>query len=204
MSSKPIIAVDIDEVLADGAEVFVQFSNEQWGTNLSVDDYQEHWAAMWQVDNVEVERRSEIWHQAGMLYGHGTKLDSERVLRSLKDRFELVITTSRRLSQKDGTLEWIAKNYSDIFSEVHFAGIFDGGLKDLRVYEHTKADLYREIGAAYTIDDQVKHCFAAAEDGVHALLFGDYNWNKVGGTLPANVVRCSDWAAVKSYFDKIA
>lgn len=45
------IAVDIDDVLADNAAGFVTFSNERWGTNLTPDDYGEHWVKVWQVDN---------------------------------------------------------------------------------------------------------------------------------------------------------
>ncbi|HJQ08525.1 MAG TPA: hypothetical protein VJ836_03545 [Candidatus Saccharimonadales bacterium] len=38
-----IIAVDIDDVLSASAEGFVVFSNKQWGTRLTLDDYTEDW-----------------------------------------------------------------------------------------------------------------------------------------------------------------
>ena len=47
------IAIDIDDVLAENAIGFVAFSNERWGTRLSVDDYSEHWSEMWRVDSEE-------------------------------------------------------------------------------------------------------------------------------------------------------
>jgi len=41
-ANKPIIAVDIDDVLANLAQEIVDFSNKNWGTNLTIDDYNEH------------------------------------------------------------------------------------------------------------------------------------------------------------------
>ena len=40
------IAVDVDDVLAENAAGVVAFSNQRWGRNLTVDDYDEHWAKM--------------------------------------------------------------------------------------------------------------------------------------------------------------
>ena len=58
------IAVDIDDVLAENAAGFVKYSNEKWGTNLTVDDYDERWGAIWKVDSLEVERRAQEYHNS--------------------------------------------------------------------------------------------------------------------------------------------
>ena len=64
------IAIDIDDVLAENAIGFVAFSNERWGTRLSVDDYSEHWSEMWRVDSEEAERRARIFHDSGIIKGY--------------------------------------------------------------------------------------------------------------------------------------
>jgi hypothetical protein len=51
------------------------------------------------------------------------------------------------------------------------------------------------------IDDQPKHCVAAADIGIKALLFGEYSWNRTD-TLPVGVARVKDWVAVLQYFDE--
>ncbi len=56
----PIIAIDIDDVLADYAAGFVKFSNARWGLNLTIADYDEHWGNVWGVDVDEVRRRADI------------------------------------------------------------------------------------------------------------------------------------------------
>ena len=80
------IAVDVDDVLAENAAGIVAFSNQRWGTNLTVDDYDEHWAKMWQVDNAEVKRRSAELMDAGLGTGYGHIGGALEVLeRSLDD-----------------------------------------------------------------------------------------------------------------------
>ena len=50
MTKRLTIAVDIDDVLARQVEGLVTFSNQRWGTVLTVDDYDEDWGVMWGVD----------------------------------------------------------------------------------------------------------------------------------------------------------
>ncbi|HLA48993.1 MAG TPA: hypothetical protein VJY84_00415, partial [Candidatus Saccharimonadales bacterium] len=63
-----------------------------------------------------------------------------------------------------------------------------------------KAEVCREIGADYLVDDQPKHCLAAADAGITALLFGDYKWTRVNN-LPKNVIKVRNWPAVLEYFN---
>jgi uncharacterized HAD superfamily protein len=66
-NSKPTIAIDIDDVLADNAKEFIEFSNRRWGTSLMAEDYDEHWGKLWQVDHEEVERRANEYDDSGVL-----------------------------------------------------------------------------------------------------------------------------------------
>lgn len=54
---------------------------------------------------------------------------------------------------------------------------------------------------ASDIDDQLKHCQAAASLGIKAVLLGDYPWNRTE-KLPSGVTRCKDWPAVLEYFNE--
>lgn len=96
-----VIAIDCDDVLAENAVGFVAFSNERWGTRLTTDDYDEHWAKMRNIDNQEVERRAREFHGSSMMleYGHiGGAFES---LSRLAEHHHLVIATSRRLRIRD-------------------------------------------------------------------------------------------------------
>jgi len=196
--SKKRIAVDIDDVLAAYAEGFVAFSNERWGTNLTVEDYDEHWAAMWQTDHEETERRAQLINESG-IHGRFRHDDTAAaVLRRLKERFDLVVVTARLISNKAVTAVWVERYFEGIFSEVRHAGIWEQDVPDRHTL--TKVDVLREVGVDYLVDDQPKHCLAAAEAGMPTILFGDYAWNR-NVEVPDGVTRCRDWGEVEEYFE---
>ncbi len=196
---KATIAIDIDDVLADNAAGFVAFSNAQWGTNLRPEDYDEHWAMLWQVDHAEVERRANHLHESGILNTYRHNDAALPVLKRLSLNYNLIIVTSRRLQVRADTTAWIHKHYPGIFTDetIHFAGIWDT-IDDQSIHR-TKADVIDALGADYLIDDQLKHCQAVAAAGKTAILFGDYTWNQAD-TLPERIIRLHDWAAVEEFF----
>ncbi|MGH7240930.1 MAG: hypothetical protein ACREGB_01390, partial [Candidatus Saccharimonadales bacterium] len=84
---------------------------------------------------------------------------------------------------------------------IHLTGFYDNG--NLAGVHRTKDQLLTELGADYLIDDQPKHCFAAAAAGITSVLYGDYAWSRGVGTLPEGVVRAANWSEVQEYFDGI-
>ncbi len=201
--NKPTIAVDIDDVLAANAQGFTDYSNKKWGTNLSPDDYDEHWAVVWGVDAHEAEKRAKHIHDNGseIVSNFNHNAEAKPVLVQLSKGYKLVIVTSRRKSIQKDTFDWLDKHFSGIFDEVHFAGIWDDLNSDLKSrIKATKTDVLGQIGADYLIDDQPKHCFAAAEAGIEALVFGDYRWNR-NIQLQSRMTKVKDWQAVLEYFD---
>jgi uncharacterized HAD superfamily protein len=196
------IAVDVDDVLARSAEGFVSFSNEQWGSQMTVDDYTEAWDVAWRVDIDEAIARAKIFLTSGVFGTFKYDETALPVLAHLQKRYNLIVVTSRRKILKPQTNEWLDRHFPGIFSGVHFVGIWDDATKDdahTRL-KQTKADMCRELGAEYLIDDQPKHCVAVAEAGLEALLFGTYAWNR-HGSLPRAVTRVPNWTAVQEYFD---
>lgn len=196
--SKPVIAVDVDDVLADSAAAFVAFSNQRWGTNLTVDDYQDHWGDMWQLDHEATEARAQVWRTAGLIRQYAHKEAAADVLRQLQPDYRLIITTARPKIMEADTLAWLDEHYNGLFEDVHFANFF--GSNDYLAYHRTKGEMYRQLGANYVIDDQLKHCLSAAEIGLGAVIFGDYAWNRTDQPTPG-VVRCLNWPAVQEYFN---
>lgn len=197
------IAIDIDDVLAENAIGFVAFSNERWGTRLSIDDYSEHWSEMWRVDSEEAERRAHVFHDSGIIKGYAHVGGAEEVLRNMSQVHHLMITTSRRLQVQSDTLLWIEEHFPGIFasSAVYFSGLWDTVHEGS--HKLTKTELITQINADVLIDDQLKHCLAVSETGRNAILFGDYTWNRADN-LPDRVVRCRSWSEVEVEIERIA
>ena len=203
MHNKSIIAIDIDDVLAANAEGFVKFSNERWGTHLTVDDYDEHWAKVWQVEEEEVKRRAIELHESGTIGRYEKIPDADSILSKLHENHTIIAVTSRRIMVEPETRAWLDRHFTDIIDEVRFAGFYDDLEKTQQGRHATKADIIQQIGAGYFIDDQLKHCLAVAGNGTRVILFGNYSWNQID-TLPDGIVRCPTWFDVESYFqDKL-
>lgn len=196
---KPVVAVDIDDVLAAEAAFIVAYSNKHWNHTLTISDYQEFWEEMWGVDHDEAERRALELHQPGIGGSYEPMAGAREALLRLCDDFELVVITSRRALVREETLGWLKEHVGDVFSQVVFSGIWDGGRDG--AHKLTKTEMLRSVGAQYLIDDQLKHCLSAGEAGIRAVLFGNYPWNQADG-LPTGVTRCKDWGTVLEYFDE--
>ena len=198
--TKKVIAVDIDDVLAVHVDALLEFSNKTWGTNLTLDDYDEHWGVMWKLEHdiKTTEKRAHTFFDSGAFSRLRHFTEAIPVLKTLKSSYKLILITSRRQRLLEETTQWINAFFPGIFEETHYAGIWED-TKDNR-HTATKADLCKELKVEYLIDDQLKHCLAAAEIDVQSLLFGNYKWNQAK-KLPKNVVRVTDWQAVKEFFD---
>jgi len=198
MKTKPIIAIDIDDVIASNASAFIEFSNQKYGTHLTIDDYQEHWAEIWKVEHEELIKRAHeyITNQMATF----SVIDGAYpALKYLKKRFKLVIVTSRRKSINTLTRAWLQENCPDIFDDIIYSGFFDTKQSGIH---NTKGELVKGLGAKYFIDDQLKHISAVAGNGIKSLLFGEYAWNKTD-SLPENTIRVKNWQEVVEYFTKL-
>ncbi len=84
---KPIVAVDIDDVIAANAAGFVEFSNKKYGTHLTIDDYQEHWGEIWKTEYEETERRAIEYHASGHIATYDIIDGALDVLKKIKTTF---------------------------------------------------------------------------------------------------------------------
>ena len=153
---------------------------------------------MWKIDREKLKRRIDWLDKSDIKINVNKDTYVKDVLNRLKDKYKLIIVTSRRQSIKKETNTWVERNFKGIFDNIHHAGIWDDLPKD--AYRQTKADILKKLGANYLIDDQPKHCIAAAKIGIRSLLYGEYPWN-IKVELPKDVVRVKNWSEVAGYFD---
>lgn len=191
--TKKTIAVDVDDVLALHAESFIQFSNQRYGTRLTVEDYSDHWSNLWGEERDEIERRAAEFHVHENIIRFKRIQEADKAVQKLAQDYRLVIVTARRKGLIDVTHEWIDNHFPGVFDEFHFVPIWVPG------NDVTKADICHQIDAEYLIDDLPRHCNLAAEAGITALLFGDYSWNR-SEEVSEGVVRVSGWPEVLKYF----
>lgn len=192
------IAVDVDDVLASSVGAWLDFSNRTWGTNLTIEEYNEDWATMWQLDQAATRARRDTIIKSGLHAQIEPHANAAEVLQWLAQRYDLVITSSRVGDVHETTRQWLEQYFPGIFKDIHLTGFYDGTHKEPA--KMTKAEICRQVGADFLIDDHPKHCLAVAEAGITSLLFGEYPWSRHVTKLPKKVVRVKNWLEVMEYF----
>lgn len=196
----PIIAVDLDDVLADATEFWRVEVNRRTGLDLKTEhyrvpgDYWGYYEHVWKTHKVDhlisIPKLDDqiVSDQSGIR----AYADSLTTLERLADRHKLVVVTARNGDQRPESEKWLSQNFPDIFDTIIFA---DG---PRGIATKNKGDICKEIGAQWLIDDSTKHCQDALDKGVQAVLFGEYGWHR---DVPPRAVLCKDWVQVLEYFD---
>ena len=186
---KPIVAVDIDEVLALHNAALAKHHNRIYGTNHTANDYDEDWKRVWNVDQAEVERRASIWHASEDYSELAPVSGALSALEQLKSAYELVVISGRAQKVEALSRRWLERHYTRIFSNIKFIELWG---KDRTV---TKAQVCKKLGVNVLVDDSLKQVLACAEVVDKVLLFGDYLWNQAD-QLPKNAMRVKNWGEV--------
>jgi 5'(3')-deoxyribonucleotidase len=199
-SNQTIIAIDIDDVIADTHETMRQWGNRVSGVTLSVEDAKAHgdyWGyydRLWTSHNLHHVLRHEDFEQAIEAGEEVVPLLAGAMfaIKELQKIYKVMLITSRRVAFESATRVWISEQFGDQI-EIYFAknDRREGNTK-------TKGELAVELGVSVLVDDSVGHCTDALQHGIKAILFGDYGWQH---SVPTGTVRCKDWPSVLEYFN---
>lgn len=201
-SKRLTIAVDVDDVLVPTKDAMRTFVNENFGTNHSLEDYEKpgeyrrYFEQVWQIGHEEGEKRYKAFVESGALLRAEPVEGAIKVITELEKSYELVIVSARADAQIEITHKWLLDHFPGVFKDVLFQSAW---------YEDksmTKAAICKEIGASYLVDDNVEHCQTAQQEGITALLFGEYGWSK-DNKETESLIRVKNWDEVRKYFEQI-
>jgi 5'-nucleotidase len=166
-----IIAIDVDEVLADLLSQFIIFHNETYGTKLKREEFITYnW---WDTMHEDFEQmKKEIYNFFKSSYIKDVKPveGAQEGVKRLKRKHDLIIITSRPYVLSVLTEHWINNHFPNCFSKFYFTkSIIDNDTL-------TKAEACRMGNASILIDDQIKYVEDCAKNGIDAILF-DQPWN---------------------------
>jgi len=195
-ANKPIIAVDIDDVLVPHAANLLDWYNRKYGTNLTLAHNHSKDPGPWGTKTAEeaIKRVHEYIHSDALFTAQPVE-ESISALKELSEKYELMIITGRDTIIEEKTRRWITNHYPNLFKSIHFTAMYN-----LEGESRSKSDICQKTGAAYLIDDALDQAFEVPPTGVKVLLFGDYPWNETTKPLPG-VIRVKDWQGVLEYFD---
>lgn len=199
---KPIIAIDIDDVVAQGTEYLIESVNTRHNLALTREEYHavggEFWGyyeRVWQAHGVGdlvhyadvAEEMAADQSQVPLLPG------AQFAVHELAKRFHVIFITARPPAWEQATRRWFKQHLDDEDVELYFAGNhYDSAAQ-------SKGQLAVRLGAELLIDDNISNCQSALDEGVDTILFGEYGWHT---SVPDGMMRCKDWPAVLEYMNE--
>lgn len=194
--SKPILAVDIDEVLFPYVQHFVAHHNEKYATDL----LPAHFTSYRFEDVIDGVDLTEVLSRIYTFLEHDHQLiepvtDAQEGIKRLSAKYDLVLLTARHPRFEVNTRKWLSRYFPDQFKDLIMIGFeYDPG----NPHPRTKASVCKEMKVVALVDDSPKYVTQAAEAGVTGILFGDYPWNQA--ELPKGVIRVKGWLDLAEHF----
>ncbi|KAJ3096450.1 hypothetical protein HDU97_005887 [Phlyctochytrium planicorne] len=201
--SKPVLAVDLDEVLSGTIQALVNFHNEHFNTTLEVKDFFSYnYEQVWGGTPAEAVDKIRLFYASDHFSDRMQPVPGAiAALTALKQYYSLVVVTSRQEVVHEATHSFITTHYPGLIDDIHFANHYLTPEEKTRMKSKKKSEVCAEIGAKILIDDALTHAMECAEKGIKVFLFdheGAYMWNKLpeGTNLPSNVERVHDWTDI--------
>lgn len=186
------IGIDVDEVLADLVEAFLEYHNHNYGTNYAKKDmfsYSFHEV----LGETEEEFKQKVLDFFTTDFFNNTRLvaGAKEGIASLAKKHQLYVITARPQLIRPQTEKLIAENFPNYFSTVTLTNEWHGAGKMIR-----KSEVCTEKNISIMVDDSLIHAHDCASKGVYVLLadFG-YPWNRAG-QLPKNIKRVHSWKEI--------
>lgn len=201
MSHKFVIAVDIDDVIADSTESLRRLVNKRLGVNLTKEDYKvpgdyrKYYEHVWSQYNLTDKiKYVDLEDEMIISQSHVPLMaGAEEAVHELGKISRIIFITARHVSWEQATREW----FKDVLAHDDIELYFSEGMRNTGAM--TKGQLCRQLGADWLIDDNPRHLLTAWKEGIRTILFGDYGWHHAVDT-PDTTVRCKDWRQVMEYF----
>lgn len=177
--TKPLIAIDIDEVLAATTDALRIYVNETTGHNLTAEHYQisaPYWGyyeTVWSQNGIEELSLIHAYHRKMMDNQDDIQpvIGAVEAVRELMTSYRLMAITSREAFMEDETKRWLQRHFGNAFEEVVFLG---HGKLDQR----SKGMVCSQAGVRVLVDDNFEHCESAVEANLDAIVFGEYGWHQ--------------------------
>jgi 5'(3')-deoxyribonucleotidase len=186
---KPVLAVDLDDVLFPFMDRFVPHYNDKFDATFVMDDYHTfEFHEVWGGTNEEAfDCVRTFFHMSHD--GVPPLSGSVEAIAQLSEMYDLIIVTARDESLRSHTEGWLHEVFPGHFQSVFLCNSY---LLNAEEKRRTKLDVIEDVDAVGIIDDSLRNTSQVAATGRRAMLFGNYAWNRTDN-LPEGVKRYRDW-----------
>jgi 5'(3')-deoxyribonucleotidase len=189
---KKRIGVDIDDTLFDFVGSFIEYANKVKSFQIKREDF-----VTYSFD--EVLKLPSMREAIGVVFNFYDSdffkkmpplPDSLNTIKSLKQKFDLYIVTSRPDYLYNATMTSLWNNFRGFFSEVYFSSNHYTGEKNSG---KSKAEICLTNGISIIIEDSLEYSLQCAEKGIEAILI-DAPWNQNGERK--GITRVKNWKEI--------
>lgn len=182
------IAIDLDDVLANSLDSFIEFYNTNYNGNLKPEDFTAF--TLNEIQGMPAEEEQKIMNE----YDDSEYYDdinpmpeAKEAISELSKNNELMIVTSRPQKKETQTKKWIEKHIPEI-KNINFIRQEYGG------ESKTKGEVCKELGAEILIEDNLDYAKSCIDKSIKVLLF-DYPWNQEENLNPL-ITRVKSWKEI--------
>jgi 5'(3')-deoxyribonucleotidase len=190
-----MIALDMDEVIAELLKATNSYYNNKHDTNFKLSDFDNYdWWNVWRISKEKAVEEFYSFMESPQSKEIKPVEGAIDAIKKLRGHHDLVIITSRQEEFKDNTLEWVKMYIPGLEDNIYFTNTLS------KIYTPTKkSDIALELGVDILIDDQPKYIHDCVEKGIKGLLY-DAPWNQT--VLPnKNIIRVYSWDDVLNELD---
>src|SRR3989344_278504 len=187
------IGVDIDEVLAELTEAFLEYHNHTYGTSFKKKDmfsYAYHEV----IGGTEEETKKKLmtFFDTDFFRNIKTVHGAKEAIALLAQKHKLSVITARPHFIRQQTEHLIESHFPKYFSTITLTNQWHGaGAK------RYKSEVCKERKVSIMIDDSLYHAKDCAAQGIHVLLIDiNYPWNHTSEKLPENIKRVQSWKEI--------
>jgi len=185
------IAFDLDDILSSFNQIFVDYHNRHYGTNLTFDDINDFYPPnVYMASEQECLRRIFEFYRTTDCDNLPVESGANELIDDLiKKGHELYVITARDPEISEHTLAWLKKNFDGKFKDVIMTKQFS---QELGVNNHyKKSDACKKYGIEVLVEDAIHNAEDVAKEGIKAILITK-PWNKKYKPTDPNIIRASN------------
>jgi 5'(3')-deoxyribonucleotidase len=187
------VGVDLDEVLAKFVSSLLSYYNHLSGKNISMEDIKSYnlWENGVGKSGEETIKIVDDFFESRE-YDKIEPIDGAiESIRELSEKYDLFIITSRDKKTEGKTRRFLQEHFNGTRLELIFSGDFHNE------QGKSKAEICKELGIEYLIEDNYKYAENAASQGIKTFLF-TRRWNR--DLLNGRSTRVNDWGQIMEHF----
>ena len=186
------IGLDMDEILAEFVDRFLQFHNDLYGTTVRKKEmFAYNFEEVIGITEDQIEERLLQFYTTDYFRNIKPVSGAENGIDELAKSHELAVITARPYIIRPETERWLDQYFPNCFASINLTNQFQ---YRNRQNKRKKSEICQEQGVNLIVEDSLKYASDCASQGIDVLLL-DYPWNQTV-ELPENIKRVRSWGEI--------